>query len=180
MNLINAIEEQSTFGFTGKINTLLSSNDQFLGAIYLLNGKLVHAIYQGSARKKALFNMIFDELQRPNNYKYIVEPEFVPGEISTFNYSYESFSKLVNEYIENYLEYKKLIPPNNLKLMVDSNFIIEGEEVTVEEFGVLATITEYAIVSDIYYHSKFHMFHTSKALISLRKKGAIKVCKKNV
>lgn len=174
-NLIEVLKEQSSFGFTGKVNMLSRESGQFLGVIYQQEGAIVGAHIKDLKGKKALFNMIFSDVDSAEDYKFIVEPEVLNPENITLRIPFEEIKREASELYQQYLNAKKLKPSPLLKLVIDPEIIVAKEEITPLEFDVLAVITEYCKVSDIYKHCKLMDFEITNALVSLRKKRAIKV-----
>ena len=72
-NLIDVLKEQSSFGFTGKVNVLSRENGQFLGVIYQQDGMIVGAQIKELKGKKALFNMIFADVDSAEDYRFILK-----------------------------------------------------------------------------------------------------------
>lgn len=174
-NLIEVLKEQASFGFTGKVNVLSRENGQFLGVIYQQEGMIVGAHVKDLKGKKALLKMIFDDVESNENFKFIVEPELLSPENITLKISFEEIRKEAQGHFQEYLSAKKLRPAAHLKLVIDPEIIVSLEEITTQEFDVLSVITEWCKVSDIYKFSKLMDFEITHALISLRKKRAIKV-----
>ena len=174
-NLIEVLKEQASFGFTGKVNVLSRENGQFLGVIYQQEGMIVGAHVKDLKGKKALLKMIFDDVESNENFKFIVEPELLSPENITLKISFEEIRKEAQSHFQEYLSAKKLRPAAHLKLVIDPEIIVSLEEITTQEFDVLSVITEWCKVSDIYKFSKLMDFEITHALISLRKKRAIKV-----
>ncbi len=174
-NLIEILKEQSSFGFTGKVNMLTRETSQFMGVIYQQEGAIVGAHFKDLKGKKALFNMIFSDVDSSEDFKFIVEPEVINPENITLRIPFEEIKREAQELYQKYLDAKKLKPAAQLKLVIDPEIIVAKEDISPEEFDVLAVITEYCKVSDIYKHSKLLDFEVTNALVALRKKRAIKV-----
>lgn len=174
-NLIEVLKEQASFGFTGKVNVLSKENGQFLGVIYQQEGMIVGAQVKELKGKKALMKMIFDDVETNEKFKFIVEPELLSPENITLKISFEDIRKEAQGHFQEYLSAKKLRPAPNLKLVIDPEIIVSSDEITPQEFDVLSVITEWCKVSDIYKYSKLMDFEITHALVSLRKKRAIKV-----
>jgi hypothetical protein len=174
-NLIEVLKEQASFGFTGKVNILSKENGQFLGVIYQQEGMIVGAQLKELKGRKALLKMIFDDVESNENFKFIVEPEVLSPENITMKVSFEEVRKEAQGYFQEYLSAKKLRPASHLKLVIDPEIIVSVEDITPKEFDVLSVITEWCNVNDIYKYSKLMDFEVTHALVSLRKKRAIKV-----
>ena len=87
MGLIEVIEEQTVFGFTGKINILLKEDKRMLGSIFLLEGKVVNAYHDKNYGMNALNFFVFEDFQKNNYFDFVVEPEIVLEESVNFNIS---------------------------------------------------------------------------------------------
>lgn len=174
-NLIEILKEQASFGFTGKINILSKDNNQFLGVIYQHEGLVVGSQIKDLKGKKALLKMIFDDVESNENFTFVVEPEVVIPELMTIRISVEELKLEAQGHFQKYISAKKLRPAAHLKLVIDPGIISSEEPLTSTEFDLLSVITEWCNVSDIYKYSKLMDFEITHALVSLRKKRAIKV-----
>ncbi|MBC7711996.1 MAG: hypothetical protein H7177_01560 [Rhizobacter sp.] len=174
-NLIEVLKEQASFGFTGKINILSQDNGQFLGVIYQQEGLIVGAQVKELKGKKAVLKMIFDDVESNQNFKFIVEPEVIAPEFMSVRITFEEIKVEAQTHFQQYLSAKKLRPANHLKLVIDPEIIVSKDDITSQEFDVLTVISEWCNVSDIYKYSKLMDFEVTHALVSLRKKRAIKV-----
>lgn len=174
-NLIEVLKEQASFGFTGKINLLSQENGQFLGVIYQHEGLIVGAQIKELKGKKALLKMIFDDVESNQNFKFIVEPEVLSPEVLTMKIAFEEIKLEAQKHFQEYISAKKLRPAAHLKLVIDPEVIVSKDDITPQEFDVLSVISEWCNVSDIYKYSKLMDFEVTHALVSLRKKRAIKV-----
>jgi hypothetical protein len=175
MALLEILKDQSAFGFTGKINALLKSNGQFFGVVYQSEGYIVDAKVQNISGKKGLLNLIFIDVEKDDYLKFVVEPEVLNHENFTMKLSFEELKKDAEKKFAHYLSSKKLKPPGNLKLLIDPEIIVNNDQITPEEFDVLALLSEWCLVSDIYKYSKLMDYEVTDALVTLRKKKAIKV-----
>ena len=174
MSLLGTIEEQTTFGFTGRINILNRNTGQFLGLVLIADGLIVDSKYGGLSGEKSLYVALFDDMEH-TPLKFIVEPEVVTEEQKEFGLSYEEFKATSQKNYQRHRESKSLKPPLHLKLILNGDFISKGDNVSEEEFKVMCTLTEYSRVSDIYSNCNLFDFEVTQALVSLRKKGAVKV-----
>lgn len=174
-SLIEILKEQSSFGFTGKINVLGRENNQFLGVVYQQEGAVVGGELGDLRGKKALLKMIFDDVEKSEMFKFVVEPELVSLDVITFKLSFEEIKKEAQAHFKNYISAKKLRPADHLKLIIDPEIIVSKEELSPLEFDLLLIISEWCKVGDIYNHSRLMDFDITHALVSLRKKKAIKV-----
>lgn len=177
MDLIKIIEEQTVFAFTGKINVLLKENNQYVGAIWQKDGLIVQAqvgIFKG---KKALLRIVFDDLESPDRFHFMVEPELVNLDETCFELSYENFYRELQRIYNDYQQNKKLRPTDSLKLAVNGDFIVSGPELTPEEFDILCFISDNGQVGALYAQSQLYDFEITNILVQLRKKKAIRVVK---
>jgi hypothetical protein len=174
-NLIEVLKEQASFGFTGKINILSKDNGQFLGVIYQQEGLIVGAQIKELKGKKAVLKMIFDDVESNQNFKFIVEPELINSEFMSVKLTFEEIKAEAQTHFQQYISAKKLRPAAHLKLIIDPEIIVSKDDISPQEFDVLTVISEWCKVSDIYKYSKLMDFEITHALVSLRKKRAIKV-----
>lgn len=174
-NLLEVLKEQVSFGFTGKVNILLVNNGQFHAVAYLSDGFIVGASTGSLKGKSAIFKMIFDDVETHALFKYIVEPELVAAEHFLVKMTFEELRDEAQKIYQQYTLAKKLKPAMDLRLVVDPEIIVNDVQVTPEEFDILSVLSEWCTVADIYKYSKLMDFEVTNALVSLRKKRAIKV-----
>jgi hypothetical protein len=175
MSLLAILNEQTAFGFTGRINILLKTNDQLYGVIFQYEGKIVGAISGNQKGRKTLFHLVFQEVDSIDKFKLIVEPEVIGPASFMFDLSFGEVRAIAEKQFPEFLNAKKLRPPPHLKLLINPEIICNEAEITPAEFQVLETLTEYSSVNDVYQNSKLLEFEITNALVSLRKKMAIKV-----
>ncbi len=175
MGFLEVLEEQCRFGFTGKLNILKASNKQFLGSVYLLDGEIIRCKYKSSFAKRNLFNILIDDISDYEELKFVAEPEVVEKEAADFRLSIEDFKNLSREKYKKHLDSEKLAPPRNLRLVINQDFIIQGDPITSIEFDVLKAISDYNKIDEIYNKTVLYEYEVTEALVSLRKKKAIKV-----
>lgn len=174
-SLIEVLREQASFGFTGKVNVLSGDSGQFLGVVYQQDGFIVGASFSNLKNRKALIKMIFDDVESNHNFKFVVEPELLSNEQVQVKLTVEEIKKDVQSFYQEYIETKKLKPHSDIRLVIDPLVIVSKEDLSALEFDVLATISEWPKVGDIYKYSKLLDFEITKALVTLRKKKAIRV-----
>lgn len=174
-NLMEVLKDQAAFGFTGKVNLLLASNGQFQGVVYQHEGAVIGAHYGALKGKKALYKMIFEDVETTEHFKFIVEPELIAPELFSMKMSFDEVKLEAQAIYQKYVQARKLRPALNLRLVVDPEIILNAEEITPDEFDILAVLAEWCTVADIYKHSKLLEFEITNTLVSLRKKRAIKV-----
>mgnify|MGYP004145758629 CR=1 FL=1 len=145
-----------------------------MGAIIQAEGKIVNAKYQTLSGKKALASILM-EIKSKKNLCFVSEPEVVLSGDYVFEMTESQFLKFKNDYFEQYEELNKLRPDNKLKLHVDFNDFYSNLRLSKIEFDVLCDIIDFPVVEDIYLNCDLLDFDITTALISLRKKGVIKV-----
>ncbi len=173
-NLVDVIGEQFDFGFTGRTNVLDRNSNQFLGAIYQIDGVIVKCSFRGVGGKKGFFKALYESLVQAK-IKYISEPEILDESIAEFRLTKQEMLQELQVFLREYRDSQKLKPPGHLKLAIITEFFLSGTDVTPSEFDLLKMLTEYAKVSDIYTHSEIAETEVTQGLIGLRKKGALAV-----
>lgn len=174
-SLLAVLDEQSAMGFTGKINVLRRDNAQSHAVILMFEGRIINCAATLRTGEKALLDVVFQDVSNSLALKMVVEPEVVTLDEGSFDWSVEKLKRRARDVYENYLGSKKLRPPGSLKLVLNPNFIVEGQEVAPNEFDVLSAISDYSRVEDIYNHCPLMEYEVTQALVSLRRKGALKV-----
>jgi hypothetical protein len=174
-NLMEVLKDQAAFGFTGKVNLLAATNGQFQGVVYQHEGMIVGAQYKELKGKKALYKMIFEDVEASAHFKFVVEPELIAPESFLMSISFDEIKQEAQAIYQKYVQAKKLKPSPLLRLVVDPEIIVNMEEITSDEFDILSILTEWCTVADIYKYSKLMEFEVTNALVELRKKRAIKV-----
>lgn len=177
MDFLSILDEQASFLFTGKVNFLLAQNKQFAGAIYLLDGEIVHAEFGEQVGEEALFRMII-ESAKEGVFVFVVEPEIVTSEKCTLRLTCEMVKAKAKNLIEKHLNTLRLRPLDSLYLEVSPEFVERGETPTPVQFEVLSLVTRHHLVSDIYKHSHLSSPELTESLVALRRIGAIKVVSK--
>lgn len=174
LKIVSVIEEQIAVQFTGKINILSSSNQQFLGHVLFLNGEVLQVTFQKQKGLKAFYQLIIQEFT-DKNFDYVVEPEVVDEKERQIHYPYSVMKNKLGNVLKLYRESLKLRPPGHVKILVEGSFIQGESEVTSDEFEVLGVLTEWNNVDDIYQHCSLMDHEITGALVSLRKKNALKI-----
>jgi hypothetical protein len=172
--VINTIEEQIAVQFTGKVNVLARFNRQFLGHILFKNGDLVQVMFNGQIGVKAFYHLIIQEYSL-QSFDYIVEPELVDDKDRKIHYPYAVLKNKLANIISEYSASLKLRPPENIRILIDSEFLEDNIPVTPEEFDVLSTLSEWNSPSDLYKYCPLLDHEITMSLVSLRKKGALKI-----
>jgi hypothetical protein len=175
MSLLAILNEQEAFGFSGRINVLMRSNNQLIGVVFQYEGKIIGANAGHQKGKKALFYLIFNDVDSTDLYKLVVEPEVISPICFMFELTFSEVKFLAEKQFPEYLQAKKLKPPTHLKLLINPDIIFNSNDVTPEEFAVLSVLSEFSTVQEVYQSSNLLEFEITNALVSLRKKKAIKV-----
>jgi hypothetical protein len=175
MGIIEILKEQATISFTGRINILDNESGQFLGVILIRDGAIVNCHYEKSTGRRILYKLVHDDIISNYSFKYLVEPEIISDEQTGFDIQYSEFYKLITSYISNVSESSKLRPPDELKLMVNSSLFEEDKNLDAGEFELICAIIDHSKVKDIYRECYLYEHEITHALVSLRKKGLLKV-----
>ena len=173
MSLIYKIEEQLSIGFTGKVNVLDKKNHQFMGDVIFREGKIIGCHYNNFKGPQALLYIIISDVVSEYNFYFVVEPEMIRGEGRVINFDY--IKNRASEIVRQFYSSKALRPPEEIRTLVQKKFIISGANINFQEFQVLCAITDCATIKEVYSAVEFHEYETTNALVSLRKKGAVKV-----
>ena len=91
------------------------------------------------------------------------------------HYPYAVLKNKLGEVLKLYRESLKLRPPDNIKIILDAEFLEDSLEVTPQEYDVLMTLTDWNNPQDLYQHCELLDHEITLALVSLRKKGALKI-----
>ncbi len=172
--LIDTIEEQIAVQFTGKVNILSTFNRQYLGHLLFKNGEIYQVVYQQHRALKAFYQLIIQEFSL-QSFNYVVEPEVVDEKERQIHYPYAVMKNKMGDVIKNYQDSLKFRPPENVKILIDVGFIDDTLPVTPQEFEVLEILTEWNSPFDIYQHCQLLDHEITMALVSLRKKSALKI-----
>lgn len=172
--VMGVIEEQISVEFTGKVNILASFNRQFLGHLLFKNGQIVQVIFQNFKGLKAFYQLLIQEYSL-QSFDYVVEPELVDEKDRQIHYPYAVLKNKLADVLKLYRESLKLRPPENVKILVDAEFIEDSLPVTPQEYDVLEALTEWSSPFDIYQNCHLLDHEITLALVSLRKKGALKI-----
>jgi hypothetical protein len=174
MKIISAIEEQIAVQFTGKVNVLSTFNRQYLGHVLFRNGEILQVVFQSHRGLKAFYQLIIQEYSL-QSFNYIVEPEVVEENERQIHYPYAVIRNKMADVIKQYRDSLRFRPPENVKILIDAEFLDDNLPVTPQEFSVLETLTEWNTPFDIYQHCSLLDHEITMALVSLRKKNALKI-----
>lgn len=172
--VLDVIEEQMAVGFTGKINILASFNRQFFGHILFKDGDVIQVKFQHHQGLKAFYQLIIQEYSL-QSFDYVIEPELVDENERKIHYPYAVIRNRLAGVVKLYQESLRLRPPENVRIIINSEFMSYGDEVSPNEFDVLETLTEWNSPFDIYQNCNLLDHEITLALVSLRKKGALKI-----
>ncbi len=177
MSIVQKIEEQCSFNFTGRINILKKADRQFLGVIYISEGMVVAAQFSKKTGLKALYSLVIFEMDGLQEFSLVSEPEIVSENDFEFKLKYSELKENIENAYQQHLKAKSLRPPENIHILVNPAFIKDGKKTGANEFLLLKTIAEYSKVKDIYLNCELFDFEITQALVTLRKIGALKVVK---
>jgi hypothetical protein len=172
--VLNTIEEQMAVQFTGKVNILATFNRQFLGHILFKNGEVIQVRFNGLQGLKAFYHLIIQEYSL-QSFAYVVEPELVDEKERQIHYPFAVIRNKLNDVIQKYKESLKFRPPDNIKILLDAEFLEDSLPVSIQEFEVLSALTEWNTPFDLYQQCPLLDHEITLALVSLRKKGALKI-----
>lgn len=178
LKILDVIEEQVAVTFTGRLNVLSTENHQFLGHLLFKDGEIYQATYKGHKSLKAFYQIIITEFEH-NNFDYVVEPEVVSDTERHIHYPYSVLKNKLAEIMKSHKEALKFKPLSNVKIIIDPEFIAGFAPMNGAEFAVLETLTEWSSTDDIYQHCPLQEYEITDALVSLRKKEALKILAKN-
>lgn len=171
---MDVIEEQIAVEFTGKVNILASFNRQFLGHILFRDGDVIQVLFNNHSGVKAFYQLIIQEYSL-QAFDYVIEPEIVNENERKIHYPYAVLKNRMAGVLKLYRDSIRLRPPDNVKIIINSDFMSKEEEVSPNEFDVLETLTEWNSPFDIYQHCTLLDHEITLSLVSLRKKGALKI-----
>lgn len=174
LKIESVMDEQASVKFTGKLNILSNFNRQFLGHILFLDGEVIHAKFNAQEGVKALYQLYVQEFSL-NSFHYVVEPELISPAERKITIPYSNLKTMLKNVLSEYQSSLKQRPPENVKILIDAKFVESLDQVTKEEFEVLATLTEWSKPFDVYQHCGLLDHEITKALVSLRKKNALKI-----
>jgi hypothetical protein len=174
LKILETIEEQISVQFTGRVNVLSNYNRQFMGQLLFKNGEVIQATFQAHKGLKAFYQLIIQEYSL-QSFHYIVEPEVVDEKERQIHYPFTVIRNKLADVLKLYRESLRLRPPDNVKIVIDAEFLEDSLPVTPHEFEVLDTLTEWSTPNDIYQHCQLLDHEITMALVGLRKKGGLKI-----
>lgn len=174
LKIVAAIEEQIAVQFTGKLNILSKYNRQYLGHLTFEAGEIVKVSFQMQKGMKAFFQIIIQEFSL-NSFVYVVEPEIVDSADRDVFVPYALLKDKLEEVLKLYQDSVKLRPPDNVKIIINPEFMAASQSISREEFEVLLTLTEWTTPFDVYQQCTLLDHEITFALVELRKKKALKI-----
>ncbi len=174
--LIDVLEEQSFLNFTGKVNVLEALKGMLLGLIYIREGQIINCTYHKYEGMEALESLFFLEFEGVE-LNIIPEPEMIQDIQRKIHFPLSTLKKKIEAVVQVCAANKKDAPPLNLKLAVNPTILENGQSLTSDEFDALKILCDYNKVEDIYKECDLAKHKVTSALVSLRKKKAIKVIK---
>ena len=175
MSILQTIDEQCSFGFTGRINVLKNQDGQFLGVVFMKEGKVVASQFCKKHGLVALYAMIIEDMESDSVIRLVVEPELIEDNDVDFTLDFATLKTRASKHYDDHIQAKKLKPPGDLRLMVATDFIAKGSRPSAIEFELIKTIIDYNKVDDIYKNSELLESEVTRGLVELRRKGALKV-----
>lgn len=172
--LFSVIDDQVSVQFTGKVNVLSNFNRQFLGHILFRNGRIVEGLFNGHKGEKALYHLFIQEFSL-QSFEYVIEPEVVDEAVLEFPYGHQELKEKMAEAVKLYQQSLKMRPPENVKIVIDPDFVEDSLPVSQAEFDILCTLTEWHSPYDIYQHCHLLDHEITMGLVGLRKKNALKI-----
>ena len=173
--LVEKLKELSSLGLSGKVHVVQKENSQHIGIVFLQKGLLVNGHYGGDRGFRPLFDLVLTDYGLRENFYYIVEPEVLLKKEFLFHMTVDDFLKILKN--RSLSPWEQFRPPGSLKLSVVKEFFSKKSQVSSLEHSLLKTIMTYGRVSDIYKYSNMLDSMVTSLLVSLRKKGALKVLK---
>lgn len=175
MAIIKILREQSAIGFDGKIIVQDQNLSQHLGQILICSGTIVGCNFLNKTGKKALINLLVQEFDPNKQMSYVVEPEVIALELIQFELEVPVLEEEIRSILEESKKNKKLRPPGDKRLVVNADFVCRGEDISSNEFDILCLISDFGKIQDVYDNTALLDFEVTDGLVSLRKKGALKV-----
>ena len=170
------LDEQTSMGFTGRINFLEEENSRLLGHVELLQGEIINACFKSAHGFQAFVSICAEAFDANRQFREVVEPEVIESK-RTIHFPYSVLKRKTAEILKDYEENKNFRPPDELKLLINPEFIREGESVKEDEHILLCSLADFNTVKEIYKNCDLLDYQITNALVSLRKKKAIMVVK---
>ena len=173
LTLIKKLRELTGSHFTGRVHLVERHNARHIGVVLLREGFLVNGRYRGEEGLGGLGELILvDETYGSGTFRYLAEPEVIARGDEKFAISLRDFLLLMKD---KYYNSDHLRPPCNLKILVKKDFSPRGEPITPMECDLLETISDGVSVGEVYKNAHLIEPVMTSLLVSLRRKGALKV-----
>ena len=166
-DLLNTLEEQCIFCFTGKVTIQDPKTHQFLGEGILVDGNLVYLTFRNRQGQKALFAVITEE-RAGESFKFLVEPGKFNAKAVHFDWKYSQIKEFTQREIGDAMAYAHLRPPAG-RLLGTKAFRVFNWTLSKEEFGVLWDVAAFPKVEDLYGNSEFLDHQITRSLVRMRK-----------
>lgn len=177
MSLLKTIEEQTVFNFTGKVNLLTKENSQFVGSVFLKDGQISNSYFGKFPGLEALLSLVLYDQKNQLNCRYIVEPEIIDSLDCAFHLNITELKFKSRAFALKFKSALNLRPPLSLHIRVSPSFIEKEASLNRFEYSILQVICNFSLVEEIYKQSELPEYIITIGLVSLREKGALKVCK---
>lgn len=168
------IDEQESFSFNGRVNFLEKISKKILGYFYFKSGTIFHVVFAGEKGEAALYRMA-QFFEDKVSFDIVSEPEIVENIETNWRSSNSRLGQCLEVFQLEYRKMRNLKPPMEHRLAISPDFVVSTQEILPNEFDVLCAVSDYHVVKDIYKHAPILEYEVTKALVSLRKKGALKV-----
>ncbi|MBT3979861.1 MAG: hypothetical protein HOE90_00830 [Bacteriovoracaceae bacterium] len=147
---------------------------QILGMVLIEDGNILSCKFNGTIGEKSLLNIYIDECEG-RKIGFIIEPEIIGDTPQNIRKSLSKLKEKVASDFKKYTNTKSLRPSDGIILQIDDGFLIDGSDVSAEEYEILFTLSDYSNVGELYNKCPLLDYQITEALVSLRKKSAIKV-----
>ena len=169
------IIRQIETGFTGKINLLKKSNDEIIGHFFIEDQKVTQFHFLSKKGFTALHDFIYF-LAKGLEPKFIIEPEVVSaGKENIYLPSYQDFLEEILSISHKIADLMSFIPPSRTLVKIGKNIFSDRGSLTMVEFMVAILVIKFREIGKIILESDYSEIETLDALISLRRKGCLKV-----
>ncbi len=170
MKLYNFIKEQMLLEFTGVVQVLKGPMNTLVGYIYLRDGVIVGTKYNSGESYRDLSKFLYDSTDK--EWSFNIELSNYLNSDNDINIDKESFEELWSSI--NNKNYQQ-IPPGNVRIAVNTEFLKNSNSLTIKEFDVLSSIVDNSKIKYVYKDCNLPEKEVTEELISLRKRRAIKV-----
>ena len=169
LTLIKKLRELSLLHFTGRVHLVEKDNGPQVGLVSMAEGLLVGGLYRGQGGIQALAELVLED---GGKCRYLVEPEILSPRDRQFEVTLRDFLAFMKD---TYYRSDHLRPPLDLKILVKEDFVSQNGKTTPMECDLLKIISHCHRVGDVYKYGHPLESVVTSLLVSLRKKGALKV-----